>query len=168
VLLTHRERGVARRERWLAAGLLLFAGGWVWVVLATVTGARSEGEPGPRAFPLLLGGLLAALALILLAGTLGRRAASDPPEDEAPVTRNEVWVVASLFALLLAYGYLLPRIGFLLATPLALIAALAGILGMRNARGILAFAFGFTLACHAIFNWLLEANLPRGSWLRLL
>lgn len=159
---------MSRVDRWLSLVLLAFAGLWCWAVLATVPGARSVGEPGPRQFPLLLGALLAGLALWMLLASF-RPAARPALSTEAPPQGawHEARVVAATFALLLLYGFLMARIGFVLATPLVLVLALAGLLGRRNWHGILAISLGFTAACHLIFNVLLQAHLPRGSWIHL-
>lgn len=155
-----------RVDRWLAAALLAFAGLWSWAVLATIPGPQAPGEPGPQQFPLLLGAGLALLALWVLGATFAP--AKDGAADEGrPTTRREVRVVGATFALLLLYGFLMARIGFVLATPVVLVLAMAGLLGRRNWRGILAIAFGFTAACHVIFNVLLQANLPHGTWISL-
>ena len=165
-----------RTNRWVGIALLGFSGLWIWVVLATIPGPASPEEPGPRMFPLILGSLLALLALFVLAGSFKKNAEraaaqeSGQPPSKGGLSgdqRQEVMVVLTTFLLLVAYGFLMEQIGFILATPLVLVLIMVFLLGQRNWRKLLAIPIGFTLGCHLIFNVLLEANLPRGNWIRL-
>jgi putative tricarboxylic transport membrane protein len=142
-------------------GLVLVATALVWLSLAFtyIPAARTEGETGPRAFPILLGVVLAGLGVTmsLLARTAGGGSI-------APVTRRETVIVAGTIGVLVLYAFLLERVGFLIATPVVIALAMWGLVRARRARLIAGLAIGFTLGCWVIFNALLGTPLPRGSW----
>jgi hypothetical protein len=141
-------------------GLVLVVTALVWLSLAFtyIPAARTEAETGPRAFPILLGVVLAGLGVTmsLLARTAGG--------EVAPVTRRETVVVAGTIGVLVLYAFLLERVGFLIATPVAIALAMWGLVRARRARLIAGLAIGFTLGCWVIFSALLGTPLPRGSW----
>jgi len=158
----------ARLDRWLGPLLLLLAVLWSWMVIGTVPAAEQPGEAGPRAFPLMMGVALGALALVMTGAAWRRRvAARDPTTDIRPVTARELRAVVLTFGLFCAYGFMMEKIGFLLATPLVVVLALAGILGIRGWRINVAMSLGLTAACFVIFILLMEAPLPRGTWLQV-
>jgi putative tricarboxylic transport membrane protein len=157
-----------RLDRWLGPVLCLFATGWLWIVFTTVPASPELPEAGPRAFPLLLGGLLAALGLYLTAAAffgIGPRSERARPVERA--TAREGAMVLGSFALFVAYGFLMEKIGFIAATPLFVVAAIRLILGITRWRLNFAIAGGITAGCWGIFIWLLEVPLPRGSWIEV-
>jgi putative tricarboxylic transport membrane protein len=153
-----------RVDRWLGPGLLILAVVWLWLVYAYIAGARQPGEPGPRAFPILLGVVLAVLGVFMTASAYFTPASGTRDEIER-ATRREVLIAAATFGLLILYAFLLDKLGFVTATPIVVVLAMAGILRVRNWLIIAALAGGLTAACWAFFVWLLEAPLPRGLWL---
>jgi hypothetical protein len=156
-----------RLDRWLGPCITLLALVWLALVYTYIPGARGEGEPGPRAFPVVLGAALAALGILVTvsAFTPGREA---KPDTTKPATRREATVVAGTFGLLVLYAFLLEKTGFLISTPIAIILTMGGILRMRNWPFILLMAGSITLACWLFFAVLLEAPMPHGAWLWLL
>jgi hypothetical protein len=152
-----------RVDRWLGSCLVLTALAWLWLCYAYIPGSRAEGEPGPRAFPVLLGIALAALGVAV---ALSAFAGAKPPEVETtePVTRREARVVAATFGLLMLYAFLLDKLGFLIATPTVVLLALHGILRVRAWLVGLSLAAGLTGACWLFFVVLLKAPLPLGAW----
>lgn len=154
-----------RLDRWLGPCLVLLAVVWLWLSYAYIPGARGEGEPGPRAFPVLLGFLLATLGVLMTitAWTSGRDAAG--ADTTAPASRREGIIVAATFGLLLLYAFLLDKTGFLIATPVVVVLAMRGILHVRNWKLIIGMAGGLTTGCWLFFVSLLGAPLPRGTWL---
>ena len=132
---------------------------WLWLAVTHIPGARTEAETGPRAFPVLLGVALAGLglAMSLLAPASGG-------EPIAPVTRRETVVAAGTIGVLVLYAFLLERAGFLIATPIAIVLAMWGLVRVRRTALIAGLAIGFTVTCWAIFDALLGTPLPRGSW----
>jgi putative tricarboxylic transport membrane protein len=144
-------------DRGLGLILLLVALTWLWLAFAYIPAPRGAGETGPRAFPVLLGVVLAGLGVAV---SLNPRPAGDVP----PVTRRELAVAAGTIGVLVLYAFLLERVGFLVATPVAIALAMRGLVRVRSGVRILALAIGFTVGCWAIFGALLGTPLPRGSW----
>ena len=153
-----------RVDRWLGPCLLVLAIVWLWLAYTFIPAARGEGEPGPRAFPILLGIVLAMLGGLITASAFFPSAARRPDET-ATANRREVLIAAATFGLLLLYAFLLDKLGFLIATPIVVVLAMAGILRMRNWLFMAALAGGLTSVCWMFFVWLLKAPLPRGLWL---
>ena len=168
-----------RLDRWLGPSLTLLALAWLWLVYAYIPGSRAEGEPGPRAFPILLGAMLAGLGVCMAVPALVSarrsarpgRAATRPAsaglataETIPPLTRREATFAASTFGLLILYAFLLDTIGFVIATPVVIALTMSGLLRMRRWVLVVSLAVGFTLGCWVIFDALLGTPLPRGSW----
>lgn len=153
-----------RLDRWLGLLLVVLAVIWLWLAYAYIPGARSDAEPGPRAFPILLGAILLGLGAVM---TVSAFVASRRPgaKTELPaVQRREVMVVAGTFALLMLYAFLLEKAGFVISTLLAVVLAMRVLLHRQPWGLTLAMAGGTTLFCWLLFAVLLEAPLPRGSW----
>ncbi len=109
-------------------------------------------EPlGPKAFPLVLAGLMAACCVALLL---------NPASDMRLPDRRQVKRSVLLFSALLAYGVLFEWLGFPLATALMAI-ALGLLFGGRIVPAVLA---GVTLGAGAylFFDRLLQVSLPLG------
>lgn len=157
-----------RLDRWLGPCLAVLALIWLWLAYTHIPGARSEAEPGPRAFPLLLGAALFVLGAIMTASAFfaARRGAAEG--DTQPVTRREAAVVAGTFGLLILYAFLLEKAGFVISTFIVIVLAMRGILRRPSWLLTLLLAGGVTLVCWVVFVVLLEAPLPRGSWRWLL
>lgn len=172
-----------RLDRRLGPSLTLLALGWLWLVLAYIPGARAEGEPGPRAFPILLGVVLAGLGacMAVLARVSARpgRAATRPasaglavpsadrpavPETIPSITRREATFAGSTFGLLILYAFLLDKAGFLIGTPVVIALTMGGLLRVRRWGLVLSLAVGFTLGCWVVFAAVLGTPLPRGAW----
>jgi len=157
-----------RLDRWLGPCLVALAAIWLWLAFNYIPGARGEGEPGPRAFPVLLGLLLAGLGALMTVFAFTPPKPGSAEERISPVSRREAIIVAGTFGLLMFYAFLLEKLGFVLATPLVILLAMRGILRVRAWTASLLMAGGITLACWLIFVKLLEAPLPRGTWRWLL
>lgn len=144
-------------ERWLGLTLVLLALVWLWLVQIDIPDIRTEGAPGPRAFPNLLGAILLVLGLVT---------AALPSRDIAilPVTTRETVIAAGTFALLILYAFLLERAGFIVTTALVIAVAMLALLRMRRWVLVASLSLGFTAGCWLIFDALLGTPLPRGSW----
>ncbi len=155
-----------RVDIWLGAFLAIFGLTWTGIVIATIPAMDQPG--GPQIFPLLLGGILTALGLYLLGSAARRLRRADATGEriERP-SRHEAIVTGGVFGILLLYGFLMEKIGFLLATPIVILAAFALCPRPVPWRLQLILAIGITVACYLIFQVLLEAHLPRGTWIRL-
>lgn len=160
----------ARRTDLIAAtSLLVFAIAWSITVYLTVP-ASADGI-GPRDFPLILGIALVILSVLLLLRTLRPGGATPLPGTDkkggAPEFAGGGKFAIGLFLLIILYGFLIERTGFLLATPIIVIGALAGLLRMRDPLVILAISFGITAGCWLIFYKLLGIYMPPGSWISI-
>jgi len=105
---------------------------------------------GPKTFPVVLGVLLSALSLFIIA---------KPEKAKFPegVTRlNTVFIVVLLVAYSLSFNYL----GFLIST--ALLVFFISKIFQGTTKQALASAIGVSLAVYALFGFLLEVPLPTG------
>ena len=68
-----------RSDRWLGPVIALVAAVWLVLFYLYIPGAQNEGEPGPRAFPIVLGVSLLGLGILMTvtAFARGRKAAVD-------------------------------------------------------------------------------------------
>ncbi|HKJ61993.1 MAG TPA: tripartite tricarboxylate transporter TctB family protein [Hyphomicrobiales bacterium] len=160
----------ARRTDLIAATLLLvFAIAWSVTVYQTVP--TSSDEIGPRAFPLILGITLIVLSALMLLRALGSSDAATETEIDDQTDNPEFAgggkFAVGLFLLIILYGFLIERTGFLLATPIVIIGAVAGLLRLRNPLVILALAAGITAGCWLIFHKMLGIYMPPGSWISI-
>ena len=151
----------------LGVVLTLLALVWLWLVNTYIPAVASEGEPGPRALPFLLGIILAILGVALtLSRTAGPPAGGDGSSSAEPALRTEGGRTAILtVALLLVYAFLLDKIGFISATAALMLTAMAGVLGMRRWVFMTVFAVAFATGTWLVFNTLLGIPLPRDPWL---
>lgn len=159
----------ARRTDLIAATLLLaFAIAWSVTVYNTVP--DSVYGIGPKDFPLVLGVILIVMSALLLLRTLPGNQGTDEVEvkkdDRAadPEFAGGGKFAVGIFLLIILYGFLIERIGFLLTTPIIIIGALVGLLRIRNPATILALAVGITAGCWLVFNKMLGIYMPPGSW----
>jgi putative tricarboxylic transport membrane protein len=153
-----------RLDRWLGPCLMLLAVVWLWLAYHYIPGARSEAEPGPRAFPVLLGFILLGLGAIVTVSAFLVSWQAQAKQELPAVVRREVFIAAGTFTLLMLYAFLLERAGFVVSTLLMIVLAMRGLLRGQSWRLTLAIASGTTLSCWLLFVVLLEAPLPRGSW----
>ena len=154
-----------RLDRWLGPCLMVLAVVWLALSYAYIPGARSELEAGPRAFPVLLGGTLFCLGLIItISSFLAARVPGAAENIIASVTRHEAFIVGGTFVLLVLYAFLLETAGFVLSTPVVVVLAMRVLLRRQPWVLTLLLAGGVTAICWLIFVALLEAPLPRGTW----
>lgn len=156
-----------RSDRWLGPLIMLLALLWLVLIYQYIPGSRGEGEPGPRAFPIVLGVVLFGLGVLITVSAVstGRKALLSA---EKPATRREITIVAGTFGLLLLYAFLMETVGFLIATPVIILLTMVGIMQMRNWFFMLLMTAGVTLGCWLFFVVLLKTPMPHGSWLWLL
>lgn len=110
-------------------------------------------EPvGPKAFPLLLAGLMTVCCIFLMAS---------PDADVRWPPASTRYRGALTIVALMAYALLFEPLGFPLAT-LCMVAAIARIFGASARTGAIAgIAIGG--AAYVLFDVLLEVSLPRGT-----
>lgn len=108
---------------------------------------------GPRTFPILCGGIVAVSCLFLLV--------RPDPEPDWPAFGRAAEIGAVVIGLI-GYAYLLPVLGFVVATTGAA-AALSWRLG---AKVLFAPVTGLAIAVgiYAVFHWILGLALPHGTW----
>jgi hypothetical protein len=148
--------------------ILLVASGYLWEAHNVPALYQVPGVPGPTTFPLILGAVFASCGLWLLISPRKRKA-SLPPEVK-PVTADgggvfarivSDWHFYTLWAVILAYLWTLPDLGFPLATFL-LLAAFAYLLGETRAYVCLGLALGATVLIYVCFKTGLNVRLPLG------
>lgn len=156
----------------LGATLLVIAGSWTWLVVETIPPGVGDGEIGPRAFPLAFGVALLVLAALLLAWPLLTRSkdrfASEVPDAALPEPTPLYWLPAlTVLIEILLYGFLLEKIGFLLATPVIVLIVMTVSLRVRSLRKLVGTALGLTVGCWLIFEKIMGIYLANGTWLNL-
>ncbi len=116
---------------------------------------KIDNVPGPGYFPTILSIILILLSLLLIA--------SSGKVDNSPlgIFSRENSIVFIAGGVTLAYLGLIYIFGFLMATPLYLIAILR-FFRMRNWRSVVLTAGITTGASYAIFTTVLEVQLPSG------
>lgn len=152
--------------------LLLLGVCWTWLVVATIPPGFGDGEIGPRAFPMAFGLLLTFFSAILVMTRIASRAQTDSPEmsqdPEMPSENKLDWGPAVLvLGQIVLYGFLLEKIGFLLATPAVVLLVMLVSLRVRSPKKLLGMSLGLTVGCWLIFEKLLGIYLANGTWLNV-
>jgi putative tricarboxylic transport membrane protein len=152
--------------------LLAVATVWTFGVVATIPPGMGNGDIGPRAFPLGFG-----LILLALSGILLLKSCTDLPgaDEEMIVEDKEVsrnlpihWGPALiLLAEIGLYGFLLEKVGFLIATPVVTLLVMAVNFRVRSLRRLVGMAVGLTFGCWLIFGKILGIYLATGLWINL-
>jgi len=121
----------------------------------------SNGVPGPGLLPFLLAGLLAACAILLLAGKADATGKADPSERAEPAATGIPWRVPAAIGAMVLYAALMPVLGFVAAT-LVFVFTLNWWWGRHRWWAALAFAGVVTAVIFLIFSVLLGVPLPQG------
>jgi putative tricarboxylic transport membrane protein len=168
--MTHNMRDIV-----LSLVLLILATVWTYIVIDTIRPGFGHGDIGPRAFPMVLGFILAGLSVLLLLRALPLR--QMPPSthcNDGGATGVEVepasgrWGSVVLVSIEIAgYGFLLQKIGFVLATPVLLLFVLVVHLRLKSWKTILGTTLGITLGCWLIFKKILGIYLANGTWFNI-
>jgi hypothetical protein len=158
----------AHRDRLVGSLLMAFAAAWTATVYLTVPPGSGDGV-GPRAFPLYLGVALVVLSGLMALGGFRHAGAADEEEGETanPTTRTDLRMAGSVFAIIVVYGFLMQKAGFVIATLAVVAATMWLILGVRKPVPIAAMAVGIAFGCWLIFGEILGAYLPLGTWISL-
>lgn len=143
---------------------LTLAGG-AWYLSGDFDGPLPGYKPGAAAWPRFIILLLAGVAILQFLAKLRKASSLSRDDDEAapPRFKGAGLQIAATFLAPLAYGWLLPKVGHFIATPVFLI-SFALILGERRIRLVLltsAFVFAVVLG---VFSALFYVPLPEGSW----
>jgi len=121
----------------------------------------SNGVPGPGLLPLLLAGLLAACAIVLIAGKVDTAGTADATEATEPAATGIPWRVPAAIGAMVLYAALLPVLGFIAAT-LVFVFVLNWWWGRHRWWAALAFAGIVTAVLVLVFSVLLGVPLPQG------
>ncbi len=143
-----------RADLAIGLGLLVLSAVYFQQSFGIIRGFASD-RLGPAFFPRLLALTLAALALTLIVRAVSGR--SDP--SRPPAVR--LGVFAGLVLLLVLYTLLLPRLGFVLMTPV-LVAGAIWLLGLRQWGYLVGTAVGVTAVLYLVFARTLHVLLPMG------
>ncbi|WP_322991882.1 tripartite tricarboxylate transporter TctB family protein [Limnohabitans sp.] len=155
-------------QRFLGLLLSVLAVVWLWLSYKYIPSSNTPGEPGPQAFPIMLGCALLLLGLLITLSDFSRPAsnatAQSETKKESASVQHELRIVLGTFGLLMLYAFLMEKIGFLVSTPIVLALTLAGLLKIRRWSFIALLSSGITLVCWLVFVVLLRVPLPGGSW----
>lgn len=171
----------AKTDRVIGFILLAIAGFWAWQT-ALMDDPGIEGMIGPRLFPGLLSGLLAILALFLIASTMRKRStesspgaasqaaaaaetAADGARERSPILRTEIGAVSITLGVLLLYISSLKYAGFLLSTPVLMLILIRWLMGERSWVHALSVSIGMSVIVWFIFSKLFGVPLPVGKLL---
>lgn len=156
----------------LGTTLVVLGAIWTWLVIDTIPPGFGDGEIGARAFPLAFGILLLTLAVLLLlriAMTSEADAQVDNPVDAELMKPDKVmWGPALLLlAEIGLYGFLLEKIGFVLATPVIVLLVMLVNLRVRSPSKFLGMSLGLTVGCWLVFEKVLGIYLANGTWMNV-
>jgi putative tricarboxylic transport membrane protein len=141
-------------------------GGSLWLLVLTRGLPRAALVPiGPAFYPRIVLGVMAALAVLLIAGDVLARRRSRPHRAEAGPRRN-YRLVALTFAVFAVYVFALPLLGFRVATTLFVLAlqVVLAPAGPRHWPRVIIVAVVTALVTHLVFEGYLSVLLPRGRW----
>jgi hypothetical protein len=148
----------------IVAGLVLIV--LAWYVMAASSGFRGEGGLLPTILAYLIGSgglVLIALSAARLLWAAGAGPAAGAGKGGRPPTAALLFPAAVLGATV-AYAYLIPRLGFYLASALYIPGILA-LLGIRRPLVHVATLLFFLALLYLVFERAFMIPLPRARWL---
>ncbi len=169
----HTFKKAATRTRIEGLVILLFAIGYLWEAHNVPEFYQLPGVPGPTTFPRLLGVVFALAGLWLLvspteriarkkAGTVEPRTSELAPETGGARQRIAAgWHFCTMWAVILGYLWMMPNLGFPLATFLLLVAFIF-LLGEVRWHVILGLSAAATIVIYVSFKMGLNVRLPLG------
>lgn len=151
----------------LVFSVLIFLGALLlfWITLGFDEGTAMQGaRVGPAFWPRVLLGFILLLSAIVSVGTI-RRIAREKAWRETLLTldRGKVRFFTAL-GLSVSYLLLLPVLGFIIMTPLFMIAFML-LLGEKSKGWILGVSIVMTAVIVLLFTKAMYVPLPRGGWL---
>jgi len=144
---------MAQKDRLSGFFFLIFSGVTIYLAIRLPMGKM--GKPGPGIFPLLLGVVIAFLALLLFLRTIQSKV--EFGTEMIPTTK---WRLVYLLGDLCLYAFLLRPLGFLISTWIFLM-ILKPIVKKRWIPILLGSLF-VSVAFFLFFNYLLKVELPMG------
>lgn len=155
-----------RIDMLVALGFVL--GGLLIIWQASLIKSGMMRDPvGPRAAFYLCGGLMTGGGIIVILRNLlairRNRTVLAAPEGTLDTEGYPAvfWRAAALAGVCFAYAFLLQPLGYLIATPLFILAAL-GVLDQRNWLRNLVIALCFTVIAYLVFAMALGVRMPHG------
>ncbi|MFB9905028.1 tripartite tricarboxylate transporter TctB family protein [Allokutzneria oryzae] len=155
-------------ELWVCAFLLLLGGLVLVDAISIPTDFAQRGPVGPKAVPVLVGGLLVLVSVLLtrdvLRGGKGEAEAGEDVDLDAPADWRTVLLLAAAF---LANIVLINLVGFPLSG-MVLFWGSAYALGSRNFVRDPLVAAALSIVTYLVFNNLLGVHLPGGPLMGVL
>ena len=142
----------------VVAGVLLVVLGLVMVREAFSVDVGRDLVRGPRLFPAVITITFTALSAVYLAQQVGHLLRGRVRDGEA---FGDLPRVAAMVVLLLAYGFALEPVGYILSTFVLFVAG-SWLLGSRAWKRDLVVGVGLSLGIFLLFTQLLAVRLPQG------
>ena len=147
--------------------LLAVASNWIWLVSATIRTGFGGGDLGPRAFPLTFGIMLAMLSVLLLVRIYLSSQASEDAAPQGDTPHFTFWPAVIVLAEIVLYGFLMQKMGFLIATTVIVLLVMLFTLRLRSIKTILGMSFGVPVGSWLLFEKLLGIYLANGTWINV-
>lgn len=112
-------------------------------------------------FPKIIAALVIGLSLAMIAQAVSALRKKKPTQEEIPTSKLEIARVAVAVALIATYIYLIPRIGYFVATPLFMVVSYAYLRAMSIRKAALV-SLGFCVFIYLLFVWFLKLPIPMG------
>ncbi len=150
------------RTRLEALVILSAVAVYIWEGLRIPPFYSLPGVPGPTVFPVIIGSAMAAAAFWIMIFP-GEQAEESKTSVDTGRRRTflEKWQFYLMWALLIAYVLLLPRLGFIICSAV-LLAAFFFLLGEKRRYFGVSVAVVFSLGIYFLFAKALQINLPMG------
>jgi putative tricarboxylic transport membrane protein len=155
------DANVAALPRVVMAALVVV--GLAWAGMAWTLGVGGLSSPGPGAWPLVVGGAVAALAALTLVRIVRGGRSADPLSAAIPAAAA-TFRTGAASASLIVFGVAWTTIGYPAAIALLLLFWLRG-LGREPWPISIGLAVGGTLVLHAIFAVALGVTFPGPAWI---
>ena len=143
-----------RKGTLVSTGLLLVFAAAGFVLTMGFPAPAQPLDPGPAAFPRLIAGGLAILALLQLL---------EPGKGEEQLPRGrQALKVVGVLVLLLVYAAVLKPLGYIVSTVIFLVGALI-LADVRRPLPLILMPVGLAVVLFYVFYELLRVSLPRGA-----
>ena len=134
----------------LSLVLILISILWTWLVIQNIPPGFGDGEIGARAFPLTFGVMLFILALILLLRQFivfaNQNKLNEINNSNIIEDKKLQWIPALIIlGEIILFGFLLEKIGFVLATPVIIFLVMVFNLNIRSITKVFGMSLGLTV-----------------------
>lgn len=135
------------------AGSILFtvAAGYGYMIV-TLPNRNLPNTMGANFMPTIFDICLALLSLALIAQGIWRNTSREGGQAPVPLTVRNVLGIVAVFGIFFAYIFLINVIGFLVVTPLVLLALLL-LQGIRRPIALIAVCLGVTAGVYVLFRY---------------